>query len=198
MEPDRSLLGLIDYIHLNPVRAGICQVENLKQYPFSSYPKLWRRKVRTPLNRNVLLSLLGVKDSIGGMRSYQKHLELSEESDPQNRDKLYRSYCRGWFIGGKKAKKELADDLSRQNPGIDWEGQDLAELNETNWEGFLREQLKKLGKTGKDIEADPKGSPWKMEVARLTRKHTSCKTPWLAKRLNMGHPSRITAAMRQQ
>ena len=197
VEPDRSLLGLLDYIHLNPARAGLCQKEHLKQYTFSSYPKFWRRKVRKPLNRKVLLSLLGVEDSIGGMQSYQKHLELSEESDPRNRDKLYRSYCRGWFIGSKKAKQELSEDLNRQHSGVEWEGQDLAELNERKWDSFVREELKKLGKTEKDIEADPKGSPWKMEVARLTRKHTTCKNPWLAKRLNMGHPSRITMAMRQ-
>lgn len=197
VEPDRSLLGLIDYIHLNPVRAGICPVENLRRYSFSSYPKFWRRKVPNGLNRTALSSLLGVKDGIGGMRGYQKHLELSEENDPEIRDMLHRNYCRGWYIGSKKGKQELAEDLNRQNPGIDWEGRDLVELSETKWEGFVREQLNRLGKTEKDIEADPKGSAWKMEVARLTRKHTPCKNPWLAKRLNMGHPSRVTAALRQ-
>lgn len=196
VKPDRSLLGLIDYIHLNPVRSELCPIESLKQYAFSSYPKFWRRTVQTTLNRKVLSSLLGVKDGIGGMRSYQKHLELCEERDPQNRDRLYRSYCRGWFIGDKKAKTKLADDLSKRSPGIDWEGRDLAELNESNWNHFVREQLEKMGKTEQDIKADPKGTPWKMELARITRNHTTCKNPWLAKRLNMGHPSRITAAMK--
>ncbi|MGJ8638519.1 MAG: transposase [Opitutaceae bacterium] len=40
---DRPLLGLIDYIHLNPVRAGICAVEGLKSYALSSYPKYFKR-----------------------------------------------------------------------------------------------------------------------------------------------------------
>ncbi|MFQ3224915.1 MAG: putative transposase [Lentimonas sp.] len=29
---ERPLLGLIDYIHLNPVRAGICPLETLRDY----------------------------------------------------------------------------------------------------------------------------------------------------------------------
>jgi len=39
----RPLLGLIDYIHLNPVRAGLCTVQTLKSHSLSSYPKYWRQ-----------------------------------------------------------------------------------------------------------------------------------------------------------
>ena len=44
------------------------------------------------------------------MRKYQQYLALCEEGDPGKRDDLYRNYCRGWFIGSKKAKKELAEE----------------------------------------------------------------------------------------
>ena len=32
-------VGLVDYIHLNPVRARICPLSELKDYALSSYPK---------------------------------------------------------------------------------------------------------------------------------------------------------------
>ena len=37
---------LSHYIHLNPVRAGICDVAGLRDYGFSSYAQLWNRKTR--------------------------------------------------------------------------------------------------------------------------------------------------------
>lgn len=44
------------------------------------------------------------------------------EGDPGKREELYRNYCRGWFIGSNQAKKELANELVNQQPGVDWEG----------------------------------------------------------------------------
>ncbi|MDA0350128.1 MAG: hypothetical protein O3C43_22820 [Verrucomicrobia bacterium] len=68
VESDRSLPGLMDYIHLNPVRAGLCDVEHLKEYRFSSYLHYFK-KVRTQgLDRGVSLSLLGLSDNLRGMR----------------------------------------------------------------------------------------------------------------------------------
>lgn len=39
----RSLLGLVDYIQLNPVRAGLCTVTALRDYQLSSYPKCFKQ-----------------------------------------------------------------------------------------------------------------------------------------------------------
>jgi REP element-mobilizing transposase RayT len=195
VEPDRSLLGLIDYVHLNPVRAGICKVEGLKQYRFSSFPKYWKRTVVPGLDRSMVLSLLGKKDTVAGMRAYQKHLALCDESDPKNRDRLYLDYCRGWHIGSKKAKQELAAELNRNNPQLDWEGADLKELNEAKWETLVAKELKKRKKTQKHVDEGLKGAAWKIEIAKIARKHTTASNPWLAKRLNMGHPSRVSNAI---
>ena len=54
---DRPILGLINYIHLNPVRAKLCTVEELKGYALSSYPKYFKRSVLPPLDRQTLLGL---------------------------------------------------------------------------------------------------------------------------------------------
>jgi len=68
VEADRPLLGLVDYIHLNPVRAGLCSVEQLKSYSLSSFPKYWKKCPRNGLDRATVMSLLGASDSVGGMR----------------------------------------------------------------------------------------------------------------------------------
>jgi len=44
---------------------------------------------------------------------------------------------------------------------------------------------------------EPKGAPWKAKIARELRTHTTTGNPWIAKRLNMGHPSRVTNLIRE-
>lgn len=189
---DRPLLGLVDYIHLNPVRAGICGLEDLKGYALSSYPKLFKRTPPAGLCREDFLGVLDLPSSLAGMNRYTKHLQLSEAQDPKQREALMMQYCRGWFIGSKEEKKALATDISDKHPDVNWEGTDMQELNEAKWESLVCAQFKRLKKGADDIDSAPKGAGWKIEIARLLRKQTTAKNPWIAQRLNMGHPSRVS------
>jgi len=197
VEESRPLLGLIDYIHLNPVRAGICQIERLKSFDLSSYPKYWKKIPAQGLDRETLLALVDASDSVAGMRKYKRHLELCEEQDPKKGDELFKNYCRGWFIGSKEAKKELAKELSQQHPHVDWDGVDIKQLNEHKWEGMVIRGLKKRKKTARHIESDLKGASWKIEIAKRLRKETTASNVWIAERLNMGHPNRVSNAINQ-
>lgn len=193
----RPLLGLVDYVHLNPVRAGICPLSALKGYALSSYPKYFKRKVRDGLCRGDFLSILGEPDSPAGMRRYAEHLELREEADPERREELAKRYCRGWFIGEKEEKKALEKDLREKHPDVVWEGSELKELNEAMWEGLVEKAIAAAGKTEADLQADRKGAPWKAKIARELRIRTTARNPWIAERLNMGHPSRVTNLIRK-
>jgi len=192
VEEDRPLLGLIDYIHLNPVRAGLCSVDGLGDYALSSFPKYRKRKVFPPLDRGTVLSLCDLSNTLAGMRKYHERLKTLEEGEPRKRWELSKRYCRGWFLGSKRAKKELVEELGKTTPTVDWEGVDLKELNETRWEGIVAEELKsrKLGEA--DIRSSPKGAVWKVEIARRLRKETTAKNPWIAARLKMGHPNYVS------
>lgn len=194
---DRPLLGLVDYVHLNPVRAGICPLPKLADYALSSYPKYFRRTIREGLCREDFLSILGAPNTVAGMRRYAKHLELREEGDPKRRDALARRYCRGWFIGAKEEKKALEKDLREKHPDVVWEGSGLKELNEAMWEGLVEQAIAAAGKTETDLRSDRKGAPWKAKIARELRIRTTAGNPWIAKRLNMGHPSRVTNLIRE-
>lgn len=195
VEEGRPLLGLIDYLHLNPVRARVCKLEDLKSYSLSSYPKYWKRTPVAGLVRGSMLSLLGVSDSIAGMKKYKQHLELCEEKDAKKRDDLFRNYCRGWFIGSAQAKKALAKDLADEHPGVDWEGVDMKALNQSKWERLVVREMKKLKKTNKDAATDLKGAAWKVKIAKLLRRTTTVSNVWLAERLQMGHPNRVSNAI---
>lgn len=189
---DRSLLSLVDYIHLNPVRAGLCDLDGLRGYKLSSYPKYWKRGVPAGLERGAFLTILGESDGLAGMRRYKKHLELSEAKDPEQREALMERYCSGWFIGPEEEGKALAKELAEKHPDVDWEGVDLRQLNQQRWEALVANELKAHGKKEEDLIRSPKGAAWKIAIARQLRKQTTANNPWLAERLKMGHPSRVS------
>jgi REP element-mobilizing transposase RayT len=194
----RSLLGLVNYIHLNPVRAGLCTVTALRDYQLSSYPKCFKQSPQGGLCREDFLGILDLPDTLAGMRRYAAHLELCEEQDPDQRAALMKRYCRGWFIGDKEEKKALAEELNQRHKNVDWEGIDLKEIKIAQWEALTTKALKKCNKGESDIEVDAKGAEWKTEIALLLRTQSTASNPWIAERLNMGHPSRITNLLRER
>lgn len=193
---DRPLLGLVDYVHLNPVRAGICSLLELKSYALSSYPKYFERRSRSGLCRGDFLSILGLPDNLGGMRRYAEHLELKEEADPRRREELAKRYCRGWFIGEKEDRKALEKELREKHPDVVWDGNDLKELNEAMWDQLVADRIADASKTEADLVNDRKGAEWKAKIARELRAGTTAGNVWIARRLNMGHPSRVTSLIR--
>ncbi len=109
-----------------------------------------------------------------------------------------KRYCRGWFIGDKEEKKALAEELNQRHKNVDWEGIDLKEIKIAQWEALTTKALKKCNKGESDIEVDAKGAEWKTEIALLLRTQSTASNPWIAERLNMGHPSRITNLLRER
>ena len=192
IEESRPLLGLINYIHLNPVRAGICEISALKKYELSSYSKYWKRKVRDRLDRDTVMSLQDLPDSISGMRRYEKSLELSVEGDPLKRNELNKQYCRGWYIGSSKARKEMSKSLVDEDHRAEWDISGHKDLNEAKWERIVQKDMERKGLDSKACEKDAKGAPWKVEIAKRLRRETTVLNSWIAKRLNMGHPNYVS------
>jgi len=191
VEENRPLSGLIDYIHLNPVRAGLCDIKTLKNYRLSSYAKYWDRHSPVGLDRKTVLSLHDLPDNLAGMRKYAQLLEMREEGDPEARAKLERKYCHGWFLGSSQARKALAKELATDTE-TEWEGKTFREIASVQWERIVQEEMASLEKNEEMVLSDRKGAHWKVEIARRLRKETTASNPWIAQRLNMGHPSRVS------
>ena len=111
IEEGRPLLGLVNDIHLNPVRAGLVTVGKLRTYQTSSYPKFFESRPPEPLRRGRFLSALEFSDSVAGMRQYEKQLEFAEESDPASRDALAKRYCHGWAVASEKFRQNVMKSL---------------------------------------------------------------------------------------
>ncbi|VGO15894.1 hypothetical protein PDESU_04482 [Pontiella desulfatans] len=189
---DRPLLGLIDYIHLNPVRARLCSIDQLRNHAFSSYPKYWERSLRSGLQRSRMLSFCGMPDTPAGMELYEQRLKLVDEGDPEKHDLMSKEYCKGWFVGTNEAKQKLASELEDANPFAVWDGADMRELNELRWERLVQEELTRAGKSEAFVIADSKGAAWKVEIAKRLRRETTARNQWIADRLCMGHPNYVS------
>jgi len=57
---------------------------------------------------------------------------------------------------------------------------------EVQWHAELDRLLGMSGKTREDIVADPKGAPWKVELARELRIEAGAPLDWIARELGMG------------
>lgn len=197
VEEGRPLLGLVNYIHLNPVRAGLVKVSELSSYAWSSYPKFFERKCPPGLVRGEFLNALGFADSRAGIKQYEKHLIWSEEGEPGKRDEMAKRYCRGWAIAGAEYRKELKTMYEELEGAGEATGIEFAEVKEVKWERILNEELKRETKTLAKAKAEPKASTWKIRIARVLRKKTTATNSWITQRLDMGHPSRVTNLLRE-
>ncbi len=196
VEEGRPLLGLINYIHLNPARAGLVSIDDLRRYPLSSYAHYWKRQRPACLDRAAVLALAGLPDSTEGMRSYEALLASVDEANPRKRADLHNLYTRGWFLGSKEAKRELITKLMKLHPKAAWSGRSRRELNEELWDQFVRDELRRAQKSEEDILRDPKGARWKVDIARSLRRQFTAGNRWIAQRLHMGHPTRVSLALR--
>ncbi len=56
-------------------------------------------------------------------------------------------------------------------------------------------EMKRLKKSEADLAQDLKGAAWKIGIAKLLRKKTPANNVWIARRLHMGHPNRVSRAV---
>ena len=195
IDHDASLLRVVNYIHLNPVRAGLETVETLKDYSLSSFPNFFRRKRPACLDPSDWLSTAGrLKPTPAGMRAYHQYLALAVEGDVAKRDALYRQLCRGWYIGTREGKNALLKDLERGSSDYRSEsgrhgfGDDLAEV-------LLEKGLKRLGKTPEDLERDRKLMPWKVVLASWIKEQCGVTNRWFSETMHMGTIYNISRAL---
>ncbi|GAB5562730.1 MAG: hypothetical protein SynsKO_43770 [Synoicihabitans sp.] len=190
---NQPLGELIDYIHLNPVRARLHSIDDLEQHTLSSFGRYAERGVADQmLQRDAFLNLKGLPAGKKGMERYRQHLALLDESLPRKRDELMKRYCRGWFMGSAEAKRVVSDRLAKETENVDWEGVDLKSLNESKWEQMVVRELKRRRKTEKHLTDSIKGALWKVEIAAKLKAETTAGNPWIANRLNMGHPNYVS------
>ena len=194
VEPGRHWARVVDYIHLNPVRAGLVSVARLQEYPWSSFSKYIRKRTRPKFLRaeDWMTELGGLADTPTGWRKYRQHLEELNELNPKEKNEAFGEMSKGRILGTTAFRRAVWDEFRKMELARDWGGSELRELNEIEWEKLLFESLVTLGKTEEDISNDKKSVEWKSALAWWMKKGSSVTNRWLGENLNMGAPSAVS------
>jgi len=197
VEEDSYLGALLHYVHLNPVRAGMCDVAGLSKYRWSSYWHL-RRPAQRPKfldPTGALLAAGGLTDNARGHRSYEQYLKWLSEDVGARKEMAFDQMSRGWALGSKEFKRELLQSEGLLKEGsfdrLRLEGKDLKEANELIWDSSLHRAILAAGKSKADIHRDKKSALWKIWIASELKRHSSAPSTWIAQRLNMGAPQLV-------
>ena len=195
VEEGPSILRVVNYIHLNPVRAGLETVGTLKRYPYSSFPKFFVKKRPACLEAGDWLAEAGgLKLTPAGMRCYHQSLRHTMESDPRKRSDLFKELCRGWYVGTREGRKALLKDIEagtsvKGNPDL------LYGFGEARAEVLLQEGLRRLGKAEGELASDRKVAPWKVVLASWIKLQCGVSNRWFSENLHMGNIYSISKAI---
>lgn len=195
IEDGPSVLRVVNYIHLNPVRAGIETIETLKRHSCSSFPKFFVKKRPACLDAGDWLATAGdLKPTSAGMSCYHKSLKYTIESDPKKRSDLFKELCRGWYIGTREGRRALLRDIETRLSANDRSGS-LCGFGEERADILLQEGLIRLGKDEGELVSDRKLAHWKVVLASWIKLQCGAGNRWFGENLHMGNIYSISKAV---
>jgi len=192
------LKSACDYVHLNPVRAGLLSLEQpLQSYVWSSYPYYLMAPERRPrwLRVDRLLGEWGIPvDSDPGREQFAAGMEVRRQAEAKGDPKLVQ---RGWCLGSDQFRQELLLQMTTLSESK-FGGPEWPESGEKKAERVLREELSRRGWTQVDLDRSAKSHPVKVEIAKRLRAETIMTWAWIAEHLKMGASGYAANACRNQ
>jgi putative transposase len=200
------LINLIDYIHLNPLRAGLIDSgapQNLTNYRWSSLASGYlvaQRKRPQWLTTEARLMLVGQKDSAKGRKNYLGHLEqLGHQHKGMPAMPVAESgqstLKRGWYLGTERFKEFLLSRAYRQ--GVkrkrDFRGSEMGKDHaEAEAEELLRKGLKAQKLSKELVDRLPGSDKRKVAIAATILNETTVSQGWVAKHLQMKSAANVS------
>jgi len=184
------LKSVCDYVHLNPVRAGLLTLEQrLAEYPWSSYPQYLKRPGHRPVWLRVdrLLGEWGsYRDSVAGRRRFEEAMEERKRQESSQCHEGWKLVRRGWCLGEPAFREELLE-MAAEKRGEQHYGEAVRESEEHKAERLVKEALAAANVENSELPRRRKGDLLKVHLASRLRRETTMTWKWIAKRLAMGH-----------
>lgn len=194
VEPGAHWADLVDYIHLNPVRAGLVEATLVNKYPWSSLSLFSKIKTRPAfMDCRWMAFRDGMTDTASGWRRYVNRLAMRSSDDPKEIEALDRQMCRGWCIGESDFRKAVSEEFAKKENEARLDREGLRDLNRLRWEKSVEACLTSLKKGSDEIASDAFSADWKLAIATRLKSETSVTNAWLGERLNMGKPGSVSA-----
>jgi putative transposase len=191
------LRTVCDYVHLNPVRAGLLKKgERLQKYKWSSYPNYLRSKQKRErwLRCDRLFGEHGLTKE--GRRSRLEFVRRMEQRRAEPNDASAQPIRRGWSFGAQDFVARLLDRLPG-SVGEHHHARERKQTDEQKAETIISAGLKRLGWGKRELSARLKSDPHKVALARELRSQTTMSLKWIARRLEMGSWTHVSNLLRQ-
>jgi putative transposase len=176
----------VDYVHLNPVRAGlVSEGKPLAEYEWSSYPAYLASARKRPawLRVDRVLGEHGIQKSDSrGRREFERRMENRRGEDAASALTQMRS---GWRIGGEDFLQRLLEKW----PGTLREHHGSSERVETDTvraRQLISAELDRAGWDEARLASERKGHPLKVALARRLRQETTMSLKRIAAELHIG------------
>jgi len=189
-----------DYIHLNPVRAGLLAADAaLQSFVWSSFPMHVGSPRKRPrwLKSDWVLGEAGEADTGPGRRAYRMALEkraVEERGGGAIAEGMLKALRRGWCFGSEEFREALVERMKKSDGSVHTNNGSAIKRthDEQEAERLIAIGLKALEISAADLLKQPKGSDEKIALASVARQRTSVTNAWLAERLSMGAASRVS------
>ena len=198
IEDGAALARVVDYIHLNPVRAKIVPPEQAANYRWSSLAALLKGPRPALLAaRDWLRARGGWADNAEGHRAYASYLrELARDEAAWSREGLV-GLAQGWAIGSLAWRRTLAKEHAARSLTSGLPRAERMELRQASWQASLDTHLAKLRKSAAELKTKPFKQPWKIKLAARIRQESGASIGWLADRLQLGGSATLRGYLHQ-
>jgi len=208
---------LMDYIHLNPVRAGLVRAgrgQSVLDYPWSSIGgghALSPGKRPLWLATEDALGAFGYSDTAAGRREWVERLDrraLEEDAErcgmvlpAEQADGRYSHLQRGWYWGSQEFAErmlKLAKAALGRSRSRNYRASPVRKAHDASVaEALLAEGLQAAALSDDELLRLPGSEPRKVAVARVIWEQTTVPQSWLAEKLMMGSPANVSQQLRR-
>lgn len=199
VEDFSALARVVDYIHLNPIRAKVIPAEQVMNYRWGSLRWFMRGPRPASLQAVAWLQARGEwSDTAEGWRAYAAHLvRLGQDEAEQKRQGL-EGLSRGWALGTRSWREAVARDHAHLRLTAGLEREQARALNEAAWAETLAELLQEMGRRSEELAVRPRNQPWKLELARRLRHEAGASVIWITQALKFGRPSSLRSYLARE
>ena len=189
VEDGAGLARVVDYIHLNPVRAKIVLPAQLAAYRWSSLAGIVKATGWTDDRGWRGIDRFG--PDAEGRKAYAAYLvEVGEDEASWERLGL-KGLAEGWAIGTSGWRQALAKAHGHRSLSHGMAAAEVRELREGAWEAALSGALMRAGRAETELATKPRRAAWKLAVAQQVRNETGAPIAWLARRMLLGTPATL-------
>lgn len=177
-----SARRIIDYIHLNPARAGLGEIGSEASLGLTSLRAYLNPGARCMIAAEEgLAGFLGFPDTLEGRLGYVEALTGVLVTDPKGED----------FEADEKSAQKMEAGMQRQAAGpikgeVRMGRETASRLEIDRWEAAVVELMSQRRLTEEALLKLPKSHPEKIALARELRINHGAKASWMAERLHAG------------